>query len=144
MVSESLNNKDIDPEETQEWLDALNSVLAFDGQERVTFILQKLLQQANAEGIRLGTSIHTPYCNTISALKEKKIPPDHGMAKRISALIRWNAVAMVLRAVKKAPELGGHIASYASAATLYEVGFNHFFKGPEQNGGDLLYIQGHS
>lgn len=144
MVSEILNNKDIDPEETQEWLDALHSVIALDGQDRATFILQKLLQQANAEGIRLGTSIHTPYRNTISPLKESKIPPDHGMAKRISALIRWNAVAMVLRAVRKAPELGGHIATYASAATLYEVGFNHFFKGPEQNGGDLVYIQGHS
>ncbi len=136
---------DIDPVETREWLDALNAVVANDGDERAAYILQALLNQANAKGIKLNSAINTLYRNTIKFYEEKQMPPDEGMAKRISALIRWNAVAMVLRAGKYAPELGGHIASYASASTLYEVGFNHFFKGPNgPSGGDLLYIQGHS
>jgi len=139
------NHKDIDPIETQEWLDALKSVIANDGDERAAFLLQALLEKANAQGIKLQALINTPYKNTINTCDEKQLPPDEGMAKRISALIRWNAVAMVLRAGKYAPELGGHIASYASAATLYETGFNYFFKGPNgSHGGDLLYIQGHS
>lgn len=143
MANEKIN--DIDPVETREWLDALQAVVNNDGGERAAFLLQELLNKANAEGIKLTSSIHTPYRNTIKTYEEKQIPPDEGMSKRISALIRWNAVAMVLRAGKYAPELGGHIASYASAATLYETGFNHFFKGPNgKHGGDLLYIQGHS
>lgn len=143
MANEKIN--DIDPVETREWLDALQAVVNNDGGERAAFLLQELLNKANAEGIRLTSSVHTPYRNTIKSYEEKQIPPDEGMSKRISALIRWNAVAMVLRAGKYAPELGGHIASYASAATLYETGFNHFFKGPNgRHGGDLLYIQGHS
>ena len=138
-------NKDIDPVETREWLDALQAVVATDGSERAAFLLKELLNQANAEGINLTATINTPYRNTIRTHEEKQIPPDEGMAKRIGALIRWNAVAMVLRAGKYAPELGGHIASYASASTLYEVGFNHFFKAAnDTHGGDLLYIQGHS
>jgi pyruvate dehydrogenase E1 component len=138
-------NHDIDPTETREWLDALTAVMANDGNERAAFLLQELLNKANAEGVQLGSTVNTPYRNTIKTYEEKQLPPDEGMAKRISALIRWNAVAMVLRAGKYAPELGGHIASYASAATLYETGFNHFFKGPNHpNGSDLLYIQGHS
>lgn len=137
--------KDIDPVETREWLDALQAVVAHDGNERASFLLQALLQQANHDGVELTSSTQTPYRNTIKPHDEKQIPPDEGMRQRISALIRWNAVAMVLRAGKYAPELGGHIASYASAATLYEVGFNYFFKGPNgPHGGDLIYIQGHS
>lgn len=143
MVNERDN--DIDPIETREWIDALQAVVANDGSDRAAFLLQQLLQSANSKGVRVRNIIHTPYCNTISSYEEKQMPPDEGMSKRISALIRWNAVAMVLRAGKYAPELGGHIASYASAATLYETGFNHFFKGPNgTHGGDLLYIQGHS
>ncbi|WP_028387629.1 pyruvate dehydrogenase (acetyl-transferring), homodimeric type [Legionella fairfieldensis] len=139
------NSNDIDPMETREWLDALQSVLASDGNERAAFLIQELVNKANAEGISLNTSINTPYRNTIKTYEEKQIPPDEGLGKRISALIRWNAVAMVLRAGKYAPELGGHIASYASSSTLYETGFNYFFKGANgSNGGDLLYIQGHS
>ena len=138
-------NKDIDPIETREWLDALQAVVAMDGSERAEFLLQALLNHANAEGIRPSCAVNTAYRNTLNPHEEKQIPPDEGMANRISALIRWNAVAMVLRAGKYAPELGGHIASYASASTLYETGFNHFFKGPNgTSGGDLLYIQGHS
>lgn len=139
--------KDIDPIETREWLDALQAVLVNDGQERAMFLLQALFDKANAEGLALADStVRTPYRNTIKLYEEKQLPPDEGMAKRIAALIRWNAVAMVLRAVKYAPELGGHLATYASASTLYEVGFNYFFKGPRNSdsGGDLLYIQGHS
>ncbi len=144
MANEKIIN-DIDPIETREWLEALQAVVSNDGSERAAFLLQELLNKANAEGIRLASSVHTPYRNTIKTYEEKPIPPDEGMSKRISALIRWNAVAMVVRAGKYAPELGGHIASYASAATLYETGFNHFFKGPNgKHGGDLLYIQGHS
>ncbi|CDZ79144.1 Pyruvate dehydrogenase E1 component [Legionella massiliensis] len=138
-------SNDIDPVETREWLDALQAVVANDGNERAAFLIQELLNKANADGVHLGTSINTAYRNTIRTHEEKQLPPDEGIGKRISALIRWNAVAMVLRAGKYASELGGHIASYASSSTLYETGFNHFFKGPEGNsGGDLLYIQGHS
>lgn len=138
-------NKDIDPTETQEWLEALQAVIASDGEERAAYIIKTLLDKASAEGVSLAKTLNTPYCNTIRTFEEKKIPPCEGLSKRIGALIRWNAVAMVLRAGKYAPELGGHIASYASAATLYEVGFNHFFKGGSEEGcGDLLYIQGHS
>ena len=138
-------NVDLDPIETREWLDALQSVFANDGNERGAFLLQQLLNKANAEGVKLSSSIKTPYRNTIKPHEEKQMPPDEGIGKRINALIRWNAVAMVLRAGKYAPELGGHIASYASASTLYETGFNYFFKGPNgEHGGDLIYIQGHS
>jgi pyruvate dehydrogenase E1 component len=136
---------DIDPVETREWLDSLQAVVNADGPERAAFLLQELLNKANAEGIRTGNAVHTPYRNTIKTHEEKPLPPDEGVGKRISALIRWNAVAMVLRACNYASELGGHIASYASASTLYETGFNHFFRGPNgENGGDLVYIQGHS
>lgn len=138
------NNIDIDPIETREWLDALQSVFANDGSERGAFLLQQLLNKANTEGVKLAGSIKTPYRNTIKTHNEKQMPPDEGLHKRINALIRWNAVAMVLRAGKYAAELGGHIASYASSSTLYETGFNYFFKGATgDHGGDLLYIQGH-
>lgn len=143
MVDET--NKDIDPIETQEWLEALQAVITTDGEERAAFIIKTLLNKASSDGVDISKTFNTPYRNTIRTYEEKKIPPCEGLSKRIGALIRWNAVAMVLRAGKYAPELGGHIASYASAATLYEVGFNHFFKGGSENGcGDLLYIQGHS
>lgn len=139
-------NTDSDPIETREWLDALQAVLNNEGPERVKFLLEELTQAANAEGVSLPGNSRTPYRNTIKVHEEKLLPPDEGLAKRIGALIRWNAVAMVLRAGKYAAELGGHIASYASSSTLYEVGFNHFFKGPNSGefGGDLIYIQGHS
>ncbi|RUR11993.1 pyruvate dehydrogenase (acetyl-transferring), homodimeric type [Legionella sp. km772] len=138
-------NLDIDPIETREWLDALQAVFATDGAERGAFLLQQLLNKANAEGVKLTSSRNTPYRNTIKPHEEKQMPPDEGVGKRLNALIRWNAVAMVIRAGKYAAELGGHIASYASSSTLYETGFNYFFKGPNgEHGGDLLYIQGHS
>ncbi len=145
MPIEKSNIPDLDPIETDEWLEALQSVIVSDGNERARFLLEALIAKANKEGVYLGALINTPYRNTINTYDEKLLPPDEGMAKRISALIRWNAVAMVLRAGKYAPELGGHIASYASASTLYEVAFNYFFKGPQHpNGHDLIYFQGHS
>ena len=138
-------SSDIDPIETREWLDALQAVVATDGSDRAAFLLQQLVNSAKAGGVKVPSGINTPYCNTIKTDREKQLPADEGLAKRVSAMIRWNAVAMVLRAGKYAPELGGHIASYASASTLYEVGFNYFFRGPNgPNGGDLVYIQGHS
>lgn len=139
------NNTDIDPIETKEWLDALSAVESNEGSERAIFLLKALLDHASRKGYGTALPVTTPYCNTIKTYEEKPIPPDEGMAKRISALIRWNAKAMVLRGGRISSELGGHIATYASASTLYEVGFNHFFRGAtDQFLGDLLYIQGHS
>lgn len=138
------DREDLDPVETREWLDALEAVIAMDGNERAAFILKTLVDRANAQGVTATIANTTPYSNTIKPHQERHIPPDEGIGRRIKALIRWNAVAMVLRAGKYAPELGGHIATYASACTLYEIGFNYFFKGPKINGGDLVYFQGHS
>ncbi|MDF1757758.1 MAG: pyruvate dehydrogenase (acetyl-transferring), homodimeric type [Legionellaceae bacterium] len=139
------NITDIDPIETKEWLESLRAVVANDGNERAAFLIKSLIDKANEDGVSLSSTLNTPYRNTIKTYEEKTIPPCEGISKRIGALIRWNAVAMVLRAGKYASELGGHIASYASASTLYEVGFNHFFKGASSGGnGDLIYIQGHS
>ncbi len=136
---------DLDPIETREWLDALDGVLANEGNERGAFLIQQLLNKANSKGVKMMHSFNTPYRNTIKTHEEKQMPSDEGVGKRLSALIRWNAVAMVIRAGKYAPELGGHIASYASSSALYETGFNYFFKGSnEEQCGDLLYIQGHS
>jgi pyruvate dehydrogenase E1 component len=138
-------NIDLDPVETREWIDALQAVINTDGNERAAFLIQSLLRQANMSGVALPSTVKTPYCNTILVHNEKQMPPDQGLLKRLIALIRWNAVVMVLRAGKYAPELGGHIASYASAAVLYEIGFNYFFRGTTtERLGDLLYIQGHS
>jgi pyruvate dehydrogenase E1 component len=144
-MSENSVSNDIDPNETQEWLEAIQAVIDNDGQDRVNFLIEQLIAKAAISGVHVKGGRNTPYVNTVKVYEEKKIPPDEGMRARIAALIRWNAVAMVLKAGKKAPELGGHIASYASATTLYEVGFNHFFKGGQNSDdADLLYIQGHS
>jgi pyruvate dehydrogenase E1 component len=134
---------DNDPAETQEWLDALAAVLKYEGAERVQFLLRQLSMLASGSGI--SVPVTTPYVNTIPLSAEPHYPGEQLIEDRISALIRWNAIAMVLRGGKRAPELGGHIASFASAATLYEVGFNHFFHAAtDTHGGDLLYIQGHA
>jgi pyruvate dehydrogenase E1 component len=136
---------DTDPQETQEWLDALDAVLELEGAERAHFLLEQLIDKARRSGAHLPFSANTAYLNTIPANQEERSPGDLAMERRIRALIRWNAVATVMRANKKAPGVGGHIASFASAATLYDVGFNHFFRAPSgEFAGDLLYIQGHS
>jgi pyruvate dehydrogenase E1 component len=137
--------EDLDPAETREWLDALDSVLAFEGGDRAFQLLDEVVTEARRKGARVPYSATTPYLNTIPADKEDPHPGDRALEHRIRSLIRWNALAIVLRNNKGSSELGGHIASFQSAATLYDVGFNHFFHGPtEQHGGDLLFVQGHS
>ncbi|EAS47555.1 pyruvate dehydrogenase [gamma proteobacterium HTCC2207] len=137
--------KDLDPFETQEWLEAFDAVHKIHGDERANFLLSQLQSHASDQGIKLPPSVTTPFRNTISAQREKRMPGDLFMERRIRSLIRWNALAMVMRANKKSEGIGGHIASFASAATLYDVGFNYFFRGPEGDHlGDLVFFQGHS
>ncbi len=137
--------QDLDPLETREWLDALDSVVTFDGTDRATFLLDELLSDARRSGVPVPYSANTPYLNTIPPDREAQHPGDLEIEYKIRSLIRWNAVATVLRANKESSELGGHIASFQSAATLYDIGFNHFWHAPsESHGGDLVFIQGHS
>ncbi len=139
------NIPDIDPQETQEWLDALASVLENEGPERAHFLIERMIGQARLGGADLPISANTPYLNTIPLDKEQRSTGDYEMEHRIRALTRWNAMALILNANRESSELGGHIASFASAATLYDVGFNHFFHGKtDDHGGDLVYFQGHS
>ena len=136
---------DLDPLETAEWRDALDSVLAFEGPERAHFILSQLTEEARRRGAPVPYSANTPYLNTIRPDQEARHPGDRAIERRIRGLIRWNAVATVLRANKVSSELGGHIASFQSAATLYDVGMMHFWHAPtDTHGGDLIYYQGHS
>jgi len=137
--------KDIDPEETREWLEALESLLEIEGVDRAHFILEQLIAKARKSGAYLPYSANTAYLNTIPPSREERSPGDPGIEWRIRSLVRWNAMAMVVQANRKNSELGGHIASFGSSATLYDVGFNHFFRAPtEKQGGDLLFVQGHS
>lgn len=137
--------EDLDPAETREWLDALDSVLEFEGADRAYQLLDEVVTEARRKGAPVPYSATTPYVNTIPVDKEDPHPGDRAMEHRIRSLIRWNALALVLRANKESSELGGHIASFQSAATLYDVGFQHFFHAPtDTHGGDLLFIQGHS
>ncbi|MBL0140503.1 MAG: pyruvate dehydrogenase (acetyl-transferring), homodimeric type [Betaproteobacteria bacterium] len=137
--------QDIDPSETQEWVDALEAVLAVEGPDRAHFLLEHLIDKARRSGVNLPYSANTAYINTIPPHLEAPLPGDMEIENRLRNIVRWNAVAMVLRAGRKDLELGGHIASFASAATLYDVGFSHFWHAPtESHGGDLIYIQGHS
>ncbi len=136
---------DYDPQETQEWIDSLQSVLDKEGAERAHFLLEQLVHHARIAGDDMPVSATTPYINTIPVTKEERSSGDKELEHRIRALMRWNAMAIVLNANKESSELGGHIASFASAATLYDVGFNHFFHGKtDTHGGDLVYFQGHS
>ena len=136
---------DIDPLETQEWLDALSAVLENEGVERAHYLLEQLIDNARRNGANLPFTNNTAYLNTIPTHLEERTPGDPELEYRIRSFIRWNAMAMVVRANKESSELGGHIASFASAATLYDVGFNHFFHAPTpDHGGDLVFMQGHS
>jgi pyruvate dehydrogenase E1 component len=136
---------DIDPSETREWLDALDQVHSQEGDERARFLLFKILKRARQLRVGLPPLTQTRYINTISPEQEPFFPGDEDIERRIRRLIRWNAVAMVLRANNRAPGIGGHLATYASAATLYEVGFNHFFRGKDDGGsGDQIFFQGHA
>ena len=139
------NGQDPDPEETGEWLEALEYVLDNAGIERANFLLERLSSRLTQTGARLPYTITTPYRNTIPANHEAFMPGDLFMERRIRSLIRWNALAMVVRANRKSGDLGGHISTFASAATLYDVGYNYFFRGPtNEQAGDLIYFQGHS
>ncbi len=142
---------DIDPSETREWLDALDQVHSQEGDERARFLLFKILKRARQLRVGLPPLTQTRYINTISPEQEPFFPGDEEIERRIRRLIRWNAVAMVLRANNRAPGIGGHLATYASAATLYEVGFNHFFRGKDakspggdSGSGDQIFFQGHA
>jgi pyruvate dehydrogenase E1 component len=136
---------DIDPVETREWLDALDSVLAFEGTDRARFLLGELSAEGRRRGAPAPYSATTPYLNTIPVDQQPAYPGDLAVEWQIRSLNRWNALAMVLRANKESSELGGHIASFQSSATMYDTGFNHFWRAPsEGHGGDLIYFQGHS
>ena len=136
---------DKDPVETKEWLDSIDSVIAQHGPERAHFILNQMVDYARRSGTYLPFSHNTAYLNTIPVGKQPSYPGDRAIEKRIEAIIRWNAMAMVVQANKKSSEFGGHISTYASSATLYEVGFNHFWRAPtKENQGDMVFIQGHS
>ena len=136
---------DTDNQETQEWLDSLDSVINTDGPERAHFLIEKMIDQARRSGTNLPYNATTSYVNTIPTHLQQRHPGNPDMERRIRALIRWNSVMTVLRANEKSPGIGGHIASFQSSATLYDVGFNHFFRGANENfAGDLVYFQGHS
>jgi pyruvate dehydrogenase E1 component len=140
-----LAKDDPDPEETREWLESIDSVLRVHGAERAHYLLECMIDHARRSGAYLPYSPNTAYLNTIPVDQQPGYPGDRAIERRIEAYIRWNAMAMVVHANRKSSEYGGHIASYASAATLYEVGFNHFWRAPtDDHGGDLVFFQGHS
>ena len=137
---------DIDPVETAEWLGSLDYVIKSKGAERVKYLLKALDARARQDGVDVPFEANTPYVNTIPTSKQPAYPGNREIERRIKSIIRWNAMAMVVRANKKNDGIGGHISTFASSATLYEVGFNHFFKGRGQDGysGDIIYFQGHA
>ncbi len=140
-----VDETDIDPQETQEWIESLESVLDREGPERAHFLLERLIDKTRRSGAYLPFSANTAYLNTIPLDNQRPIPGDQAIEHTIRSVIRGNAAAMVVHANRKSSELGGHIASFASAATLYDVGFMHFFRAPnEENKGDLVFFQGHS
>ena len=139
------NEIDLDPQETHEWIESLESVLEREGPERVHFLLEKMIDKARRSGAYLPYTANTAYLNTIPLSTQRPIPGNQAIEHTIRSVIRWNAAAMVVHANRKSSELGGHIASFASAATLYDVGFSHFFRAPnEESNGDLVFFQGHS
>jgi pyruvate dehydrogenase E1 component len=136
---------DIDAVETGEWIEAVDAVVAHDGPDRAREILTRVVERAQHKGTGPIATLNTPYVNTIPPEREAKLPGDPAIERRLRSIVRWNAIAMVVRANKVSSEIGGHIASYQSLATLYEVGYNHFWHAPtDDHGGDLVYFQGHS
>jgi pyruvate dehydrogenase E1 component len=136
---------DLDPTETREWLESIDSVLETQGPERAHFLLNQMIDFARRSGAYLPYAPNTAYLNTIATGRQPEYPGDRSVERRIEAYIRWNAMAMVVQANRQSSEYGGHISSYASSATMYEVGFNHFWRAPTtSHGGDLVFIQGHS
>jgi pyruvate dehydrogenase E1 component len=138
-----MSTKDLDPIETSEWLDAINSVIEEEGIERASFLLSKLAKKLNQEGAIPSYNLTTPFKNSISVKDEASMPGDLFMERKIRSLIRWNALVMVLKANMNDDELGGHISTFSSAATLYDVGFNYFFRGSNGQLEDMVYYQGH-
>ena len=140
-----MQRTDVDPQETREWLEALDAVVEHDGADRAKHLLERVVGHAQVSGAAPAPAGTTPYLNTIPPQREPEYPVDYDLERRVRSIMRWNAIATVLQANKESSELGGHIASYQSAAVLYEVGFNHFWHAPsDSHGGDLVYIQGHS
>src|SRR3954452_4829170 len=140
-----MQRTDVDPQETREWLEALDAVVEHDGADRAKHLLERVVRHAQVSGAAPAPAGTTPYLNTIPPQREPEYPADNALERRVRSIMRWNAIATVRQANKESSELGGHIASYQSAAVLYEVGFNHFLHAPSQShGGDLVYIQGHS
>ncbi|MCI0457776.1 MAG: pyruvate dehydrogenase (acetyl-transferring), homodimeric type [Gemmataceae bacterium] len=138
-------NGDIDAAETREWLDSLTAVLQTHGPARASYLLTQLKHKAVRNGVEIPFTANTPYINTIPVERQPPFPGSREIERRIKSLVRWNAMAMVVRANKQEPGIGGHISTYASSATLYEIGYNHFFRGPEAaGGGDQIYFQGHA
>ncbi len=143
-VSTITGQDDIDPVETQEWIEALQAVLAAEGSDRAHFLIEQLVAAARQSGVDIPFSANTAYINTISVAQQPQFPGNTSIERKIRSYVRWNAIMMVLRA-NKHTNVGGHIASFASAATLYDVGQNHFWHAPNENhGGDLVFVQGHS
>ena len=136
---------DLDAVETTEWLEALDAVLSHDGPDRAREILTRVIERAQHAGTGPIASLNTAYINTIPAALEPPFPGDPALERRLRSIVRWNAIAMVVRANRISSELGGHIATYQSLATLMEVGYNHFWHAPSaEHAGDLVYFQGHS
>ena len=142
-MSYNKNILDIDPQETKDWIDSISALIDEKGAERTHFIIEKLIDFSRRSGVKIPFSPYTEYLNTISVNNQKSYPGNRSIERRIKSLVRWNAMAMVVRANRNNNGIGGHISSYASSATLYEVAFNHFFRGKNLNGGDLVYFQGH-
>ena len=137
--------KDQDPQETQEWIESIEDTLEEHGYERTRFLLETLIKYAQTKGARLPFNTSTPFTNTILPSQQPSYPGDRDLERNIKSIVRWNAMAMVTKANKKTPGIGGHISTYASAATIYEVAFNHFLKGPDcPSGQDLVFYQRHA
>ncbi|MCC7461121.1 MAG: pyruvate dehydrogenase (acetyl-transferring), homodimeric type, partial [Gammaproteobacteria bacterium] len=138
-------SEDADPGETREWLESIDSVLRTQGPRRAHYLIERIVDQARRSGAYLPYRANTAYVNSIAVGQQPRYPGDRALERRIEAWIRWNAMAMVVQANRKSSEYGGHISSYASSATMYEVGFNHFWRAANaQHPGDLVFIQGHS
>ncbi|MGD8976733.1 MAG: pyruvate dehydrogenase (acetyl-transferring), homodimeric type [Gammaproteobacteria bacterium] len=144
-MTENEKIQDVDPEETREWLESIESVIRVHGSERAHYLIERIIDETRRAGAYLPFSPNTAYVNTISPQREPVYPGDRAIERRLEAFLRWNAMAMVVNANRESSEFGGHISSYASSATMYEVGFNHFWRGPtDKNRGDMVFIQGHS
>ena len=145
VFAQAASKDDLDPLETREWIESLNAIIENDGPSRASYLLNKVISEAYTAGLVLPDTRTTPYVNTIPTELEARSPGDQNIEKKLRAYVRWNAAAMVVKANKISSELGGHIGTFASAATLYDVGMNHFWRAKNKNfGGDLIYFQGHS